>query len=906
MQFLAIEQHSGIWDALRGLCAYICQFIYTIMAWTWNLLMEVSEIRLLNDGGCSIESLTRKADCLSTGGVWTDTPITLIYKRFTLLLGIIMTFYIIFQFIKYLMTPDEIEDKEKGIEKLGFRLLTVAILLAIAPMLFDMAYDFQKIVLNSEILPKLILGTSSTNRKDDMKNFGRAFSSDLLSNFYYVEGFPTSDYWDENGNIKLMGKDCESGKDCVYTVVAVRESFKQTGQLSGLHYDLNSHDDFGGVKDGYFIHFDGLFALIVGIFITYMLIMYTIDVGARVVQLTFLQIIAPMPIISYLSPKKDGMFQKWLKQCGVTYADLFIRLLILFFVTLLINAISIAYQGDETAMLPNVDPSLRLYIYLILIIGLMAFCKRAPKMVQELFPSMGVASGTFGLKPGDRPLVSNAIGMIGGAATGLRTLAMSAASQVRRNKDNREFRKQAKQDLADKKQAVKDNKKELSELRNKHKKGELSDEQYRSQAAALREKQKLARDNRKNAAIARSNTRYRSAALAGLGGFVGGTLRGAAKGATLKEMKGFKDFRGKMQEVEKAETQRNTAVDTWYSEGGRGGVLGTIQREKASVDSKLGLPTQAKRLERESKTYENKAKALENVSKREEAVWKNVDQGKDIIRKKTLEGKNEIKLSGTDKERTIDKTSFVVKEGETLSDAASRAQRETEEAKSTVDALINNKAEMNREFDKRKIEITNSTDDEATKTSKLKELEQTKNEFNKDYDEKISEAQTIHSNKQVQETNVLKGISNLTIGTIFGEISAGKNPRESKNNYDAGAIQAAEEALINIEVANKDPETVADMEKLFEVKDPSTGKVTVEGKNSPYFQAFMNPRNEKVGIKNWETYKKIEDMLKQAGGERIKKITDLREESRRISESERLQAAKANDSFNSSTGGGKK
>lgn len=80
---------------------------------------------------------------------------------------------------------------------------------------------------------------------------------------------------------------------------------------SGLGIEVNDNK--------FAIHFDAWFAMGVGLFLCYILVLYVIDIGVRVAQLTYLQIIAPIPIISYLSPKKDGMFQKWVKQCVVTF-----------------------------------------------------------------------------------------------------------------------------------------------------------------------------------------------------------------------------------------------------------------------------------------------------------------------------------------------------------------------------------------------------------------------------------------------------------------------------------------------------------------------------------------------------------------------------------------------------------
>ena len=64
-----------------------------------------------------------------------------------------------------------------------------------------------------------------------------------------------------------------------------------------------------------------------------LLINFCMDVAVRSIKLAFLQLVAPIPIISYIDPKsgKDGLFKKWYDMCFKTYLSLFIRLLALYF-----------------------------------------------------------------------------------------------------------------------------------------------------------------------------------------------------------------------------------------------------------------------------------------------------------------------------------------------------------------------------------------------------------------------------------------------------------------------------------------------------------------------------------------------------------------------------------------------
>jgi len=142
--------------------------------------------------------------------------------------------------------------------------------------------------------------------------------------------------------------------------------------------------------------------LLIGGAVLWILAMYTITLGVRVVKLAFLRLIAPIPILSYLSPKKDTPFQKWIKQCVTTYLDLFIRLAIIYFCMLLISII-FASDGVAINSATYLSPHDGLYKWfnIILILGILLFAKKIPEILGEIFPSMGGKGGLdlgFGLK----------------------------------------------------------------------------------------------------------------------------------------------------------------------------------------------------------------------------------------------------------------------------------------------------------------------------------------------------------------------------------------------------------------------------------------------------------------------------------------------------------------------------
>ena len=106
-------------------------------------------------------------------------------------------------------------------------------------------------------------------------------------------------------------------------------------------------------------------------------------------KLGFLQLISPIPIISYIDPSssKNGMFSKWLKEVGKTYADLFIRLGAVYFAITLIAALMQNSDLGTTNFLARV----------FIILGILIFANQIPKLIGDL---LGVKiDGNFSLNP---------------------------------------------------------------------------------------------------------------------------------------------------------------------------------------------------------------------------------------------------------------------------------------------------------------------------------------------------------------------------------------------------------------------------------------------------------------------------------------------------------------------------
>ena len=606
---------------LRKVAGSICNAIYSLISILFDVFYSLANIRILNAR-------------YEVDGVWHDAPITIIYKRVTLLLGIIMVFYVTFQFIKYVLEPDTFSDKEKGGEKLVFKLIAVVVLMGTVPTIFDKAYDIQRLILNSHLIDKVLIGHTDT----EMSSFGKSMSASVFSLFYYLDDVTSKDF------------DCKNGITCQETINMNISNLATTGSMpmitSGLGIEVNDNK--------FAIHFDAWFAMGVGLFLCYILVLYVIDVGVRVAQLTYLQIIAPIPIIAYLSPKKDGMFQKWVKQCVITFLDLFIRLFIIYFMLLVISNISISSIGESINA--NVDETTKTWVYIALILGLLLFAQKAPKLIQELFPNMGAAMGNFGFKPGDRMpvLAAKAAGIGLGIGVGTSKLIGKAINTRRRNKTAkeeagidkvksrrkalREAKKTGDRDkIAKAREALseeekkyknnyrgsrKDTKKAKNDYERKSKeyRGMVKNEGESDAAFNERKKAKLDEVTKAKKKYEDEKTKLYRRERGGVAGAIAlgavtGAVTGIRQGAKAKDLK---SIGSSVVSTAKAVSAQNKAHADWKQEGGTTG----FARFKEGIKSTFGIESSAESLKREQDAIERSIKSSEEEIKAQEEELK--------------------------------------------------------------------------------------------------------------------------------------------------------------------------------------------------------------------------------------------------------------------------------------------
>ena len=285
------------------------------------------------------------------------------------LLAVFMIFKVTFSLIMYVVNPDDFSDKTKGISKLGTNIIISLALLVLTPYIFNMAYRLQTMILEDNSLSVLIFGNEEENTGADnpINSAGDTMAYIVMLPFFspnvsIKELYNCTELTVEgsDGTAKInpacfgLNDDLTPNpdiEDSLYSLVE-NDSFRETELLNyavginegnlGLMFRQDIAVAIANKSDeerAYIIDYKYVFSTVLGVVVILLLLSFCIDVAVRSVKLAFLQLIAPIPILSFVDPKsgKDGMFKQWYQMCFKTYISLFVRLLALYFAIYIID-----------------------------------------------------------------------------------------------------------------------------------------------------------------------------------------------------------------------------------------------------------------------------------------------------------------------------------------------------------------------------------------------------------------------------------------------------------------------------------------------------------------------------------------------------------------------------------------
>lgn len=826
-------------QGVRYLGALVCNFIYSLIAGIYQLFMTVSRLNILS-----------------------SDEIGPIYQRVTMVLTIVMVFYITFEFVKYVLQPDNLTDKDKGVGNIVQRMIIVVVLIAFVPTIFSYAYKIQNRVLENQVFSKVLLGKTNS----DYAKMGNSFSSNMLSLFYGIDE-----------EVCLDGN-CSSVEQTVINNLDVLEETGTANITNGI-VETSEQTVNGEKTTQFMIKFDGLLAVVVGGVILWILLMYTIDVGTRYAQLIFLQVISPVAIISYISPKKDNMFSKWTKQCITTYLDLFIRLAIIYFVLLIIEILGNAFETNSLfAGMENLTPTIKSLSYVALVMGLLAFAQKAPKMLGELFPSGGSASIGYGLKASQRvaPAAARAIGastsgIVGLASKGVTRIANESARRKKikvdrleqglptdRKSINSELQKAKKEERTARRNFDR-KRRELEGMSRKINNAGTEDEK----ATAQKEFEKFKKDeyDKVKNKLTEARSRYAKAqnqsygALIGLQG-LGAAISGLGSGIKIGfEATKVEDIGKKISETAKNVKTNELSRMQFLEEGGSAEINASVQKTITKLKQTVGIRTASEIIKEEVKVIESKVKANESLASMEKSVKSAQDSSEDRAGKKIESKEQKIKISTTadieklNKDIGNDKNGLgiIISVGQTTSEIYSMYEAKANTARSNADAA--NKEAIRLKMNKDNLGITDEAIEKAQAYADSLSAQAVSAENAKE--------QALKHLKRYGITRTLRG----DIGTIEGE---------KVDPVLAANIETMRQAIEN---ARSNPSTIEYLENAL---------------SSNVFNAFKNNN-----ILDFDTYDEIQGALTSHTVQLSNENSGLKETVRAIQASSATDAANA-------------
>lgn len=425
-------------------------------------MWENSEPGMINDGLRSFCSIFDGIATTLLGGIYkvfflvanativNGDVIKVFYSRIQLILGILMIFKLAMSILNIVINPDIIKDQKQGPTKMVTRIVTALVMLTLVipinipnakenslnayindhGILFGFLYKAQDSILSENILAKLILGTSSNNTADDMdvnnlSDVGNAMASTVLKVF-----------------IKINVKDatqppCEDSETCENTICASEVNESQYAEENVDPQVILSHinDSCGsGSSERYAFGYTPIFGAVVMLIMALIITGFTVDIAVRAIKLAILRIVAPVPIISYINPPKQGggAFDNWTKSLISTYVDLFVRLAIVYFGLFMVQVLM---NGGMDIFGSNVQgftfTSGIAFIFVIL--GILVFMKQAPQFIKDVLGIKGKPMGNVGLSSvmaGTATLLGGGgLAGAGAAAMGVFGAASEAAAQ---------------------------------------------------------------------------------------------------------------------------------------------------------------------------------------------------------------------------------------------------------------------------------------------------------------------------------------------------------------------------------------------------------------------------------------------------------------------------------------------
>lgn len=342
-------------QAWYGLWVLIDSLVYSLISIAYQVFSLIAKASLYNSENGDIKVMI---------------------DRISVILGIGMLFIIAYNIILNIMNPDKVSSGgDKSMQGIFKNAIIAIVMLTAYTTVFTYMTRIQNHIIDSQVIEKIILGADETNNTSS-SDMGSTVAAKIFTTFFYPI--------DDDGNI-VTYEDCENSS--LDVCQAYREGVEAAEAGSIITFITNSTLFDSLVKKKPHMKYLYIISTISGIVALLMFVSYVIDIGIRVAKMAFLQIIAPIPIMAYITKPSGGIFSKWLDNLIKTYLSLFMRLITIYFAMFLINILASSMGNNNGGVFgdtSNVGAGIKMFGYLVLILGVLLFAKDAPKLLENL------------------------------------------------------------------------------------------------------------------------------------------------------------------------------------------------------------------------------------------------------------------------------------------------------------------------------------------------------------------------------------------------------------------------------------------------------------------------------------------------------------------------------------------
>lgn len=367
-----------------------------------------------------------------------------IANKIYVVVGVLMLFVLSYAILKAIVDPEQTTKGEFG-PKMIKNVVIAVVGLAIAPVLFNLMYQAQGLILEQDVLGKLFFRIENTetvstggsvttengtvtfddniNPDKFVKSIGGAVTAtSLWQAFFYpaedsglgadeIIADPSSYYLDAAGSILLCAGSialafipgirwlaigaavatCGSAMMTVPSTVKAGQTLDGKISLQQAYSLASGGEGFGiftvflsnYIDDGEITYLFGI-STIAGAFALFAFVSFSIDMGVRAAKLAYLQIIAPVPLVMQVLPKFKENFNSYIKSVTSTFIEVFVRISVVYVVVYIICHLTDLFSSVSTWTDTNgLNAAEQLFALAFLILGLIAFCRKAPEIITE-------------------------------------------------------------------------------------------------------------------------------------------------------------------------------------------------------------------------------------------------------------------------------------------------------------------------------------------------------------------------------------------------------------------------------------------------------------------------------------------------------------------------------------------